>query len=102
MAETVFRDTLYHVAHATRGRLRVRYPVSWLRRRRGVVEARLRGVRGVRSVLASSVTGSIVVDYDPFALAEVRLLGHLQQLHASLDRAPARVGAPAPRPADAG
>jgi heavy metal translocating P-type ATPase len=93
---------IYHVAHATRGRLRVRYPVSWLRRRRGVVETRLRGVRGVRSVLASSVTGSIVVDYDPFALAEVRLLGHLQQLHASLDRAPARVAARAPRPADAG
>src|SRR6185436_6576106 len=70
----------HHVAHATRGRLRVRYPVPWLRRRRSAVEARLRGLTGVRAVLSSTVTGSIIIDYDPFALAEQRLIAELGEL----------------------
>ncbi len=70
--------------------------MPWLRRRRGPVETRLRGLRGVRAVLSSSVTGSIVIDYDPFALAEARLLEHLHELHRSLDGRHARASPASP------
>ena len=86
----------HHVAHATRGRLRVRYPVSWLRRRRSTVEARLRELTGVRAVLSSTVTGSIIIDYDPFALAEQRLIAELGELSDRLDRGPSRARRPSP------
>lgn len=90
----------HHVAHATRGRLRVRYPVSWLRRRRSTVEARLRGLTGVRAILTSTVTGSIVIDYDPFALAEQRLIAELGELSDRLDRGPSRARRSSPPSAE--
>jgi heavy metal translocating P-type ATPase len=73
------------IAHASRGRLRVRYPVSWLRHRRGDVETRLRAVPGVRGVSPSPVTGSVRIDYDPFRLAERALLDALDEIHTHLD-----------------
>src|SRR6185295_16891920 len=65
------------IAHASRGRLRVRYPVSWLRHRRGDVETRLRALPGVRGVSPSTTTGSVRIDYDPFRLAERALIDAL-------------------------
>src|SRR5262245_936796 len=92
------RRVSYHIAHATPGRLRLRYPIPWFKRRRSAVEGRLRRFRGVRAVLSSSVTGSILIDYDPFALAETRLLERLEELHESLDDSWSHPGAaPAPR-----
>ena len=57
------------IAHSVRGRLRVRYPAAWLRGRRGLVEARLRRLPGVRAVDGNPVTGSVRILYDPFTLA---------------------------------
>jgi Cu2+-exporting ATPase len=85
--------TGFEIAHRTSGRLRVRFPVPWLRRRGDAIEQRLRGVGGVRDVMRSPVTGSLRIDYDPFRLAEQSLLSQIE----TLTRAPARV--PAPRAA---
>ena len=60
----------HEIAHAVRGRLRVRYPVAWLRARGSVLETRLRAIPGVRAVTGNPITGSIRIDYDPFRLAE--------------------------------
>jgi heavy metal translocating P-type ATPase len=84
------------IAHASRGRLRLRYPVPWLRRRRGDVESRLRALPGVRTVTPSTITGSVRIDYDPFRLAEGALVDALQEMHGRLDQARLR-RAPAPR-----
>jgi Cu2+-exporting ATPase len=87
----------YAIAHAVRGRLRIRYPASWLSRRRAAVEASLRGIPGVRRVDGNPVTGSVLIDYDPFRLAEDALVGSLHELSQALG-APARLdGASRPR-----
>jgi manganese/zinc-transporting P-type ATPase C len=75
------------IAHSTRGRLRVRYPVPWLRRCGGDVESRLRAVPGVRTVSPSTVTGSVRIEYDPFKLAEQALLDSLEEMHEHLEGA---------------
>jgi Cu2+-exporting ATPase len=76
------------IAHSTRGRLRVRYPAAWLRGRRGLVEARLRRLPGVRSVEGSPVTGSVRILYDPFTVAEDAILASLQEMSRHLDAPP--------------
>jgi heavy metal translocating P-type ATPase len=76
------------IAHSTRGRLRVRYPVAWLRGRHGLVEAQLRRLPGVRSVEGSPVTGSVRILYDPFALAEEAIVASLQEMSRHLDAPP--------------
>jgi heavy metal translocating P-type ATPase len=68
---------MHRVAHAVHGRLRVRYPAHWLQQRRATLEQRLRGVPGVRGARGSDLTGSLLIDYDPFALAEKALLDTL-------------------------
>jgi Cu2+-exporting ATPase len=78
----------YRIAHAVRGRLRVRYAVPWLRRRQRDVEAQLRAVPGVRAVSPSPLTGSVRIDYDPFRLAEQTLVEALQQTQWRLDDVP--------------
>ena len=84
------------VAHSVRGRMRVRYPTTWLRGRRALVEARLRAVPGVRAVDASGVTGSVRIQYDPFALAEDAILASLRDLGRHLEAPPlAEPAAPA-------
>src|SRR5262245_58576928 len=75
----------YRVAHASPGRLRVRYAPAWLTDRRPVLESRLRALSGVRNVAGSPVTGSLLIDYDPFSLAETMLLGELETMTATLD-----------------
>ena len=84
----------WEIAHSVRGRLRVRYPVPWLRRRRDVVASRLRSLPGVQAVSPSTVTGSVRIDYDPFRLAEHTLLDALREMHGRLDNAPADLGQP--------
>ena len=73
------------VAHSVPGRLRVRYPATWLKARRDVVERRLRAVPGVRRVAGSAVTGSVSIDYDPFQLAEDAIMSALGELTGMLD-----------------
>jgi heavy metal translocating P-type ATPase len=80
----------YEIAHSTRGRLRVRYPVPWLRARQGTLESDLRALPGVRAVTGSTLTGSLRIEYDPFRLAEQRLV-------QTLERIDERLGAPPPR-----
>src|SRR5258705_4515797 len=80
----------YEIAHSVRGRLRIRYPAPWLRARRDIVESDLRALPGVRTVSGSPLTGSVRIEYDPFRLAEHRIVGALDQIHA-------RLGVPAPR-----
>jgi Cu2+-exporting ATPase len=80
----------YEIAHSVRGRLRLRYPVPWLRARSSTLESRLRGLRGVRTVSCSPVTGSVRIEYDPFQLAERGIV-------EALERIDERLGAPTPR-----
>jgi heavy metal translocating P-type ATPase len=75
----------WHVAHSVRGRLRVRYPVGWLKPHGDAVVAALRGVPGVRRVQGSPVTGSVRIDYDPFRLAEGVLVDALRVIDQRLD-----------------
>lgn len=77
----------YEITHAVRGRLRVRYPVVWLRTRRDVV-VRLRSLPGVRAVSGSPVTGSVRIDYDPFRLAEQGIVATLRELDQRLGGTP--------------
>jgi heavy metal translocating P-type ATPase len=77
------------VTHSVRGRLRVRDPTAWLQQCRAVLEQRLRTVPGVRTARGSDVTGSIIIDYDPFALAEKSLLQALDVMATELGARPA-------------
>lgn len=75
----------YQIAHAVRGRLRIRYPSRWLQGQRGAVEAGVRALPGVRRVDGSPLTGSVLIDYDPFRLAEAALVSELHTLTRRLD-----------------
>jgi Cu2+-exporting ATPase len=75
----------YHIAHAVRGRLRVRYPPRWLHERRQEVETGLRALPGIQRVEGSPLTGSVRIDYDPFRLAETALVSKLHALTRALD-----------------
>ena len=79
------------IAHSVRGRLRVRYPVPWLRARRGRVDSHLRALPGVRAVRESALTGSVCIDYDPFQIAEHGVVDALRQIDDYL-------GGPPPAP----
>jgi Cu2+-exporting ATPase len=70
----------FEITHRSPGRLRLRFPIPWVRRRGSAVESRLRELGGVRSVAASDVTGSLRIDFDPFRLAEQSLLAQLESL----------------------
>jgi Cu2+-exporting ATPase len=89
-----------------RGRLRVRYPVAWMRTRRADVESGIAAVPGVRAVRGNATTGSLRIDYDPFALAEDAILAHLRELTDRLDAPPSDDGPASPprrrRPGAAG
>jgi Cu2+-exporting ATPase len=86
----------YEIAHAVRGRLRIRYPSRWLRGHRGAVEEGVRALPGVRRVDGRLVTGSILIDYDPFLLAEAALVSELQTLMRRLDPSAAATVTPPP------
>jgi Cu2+-exporting ATPase len=70
----------YRVAHAVPGRLRVRYPRRWLRRRRVALEAAVARIPGVRGVTATALTGSLVIEYDRRRVAAPALLDALSRL----------------------
>jgi heavy metal translocating P-type ATPase len=80
----------HQIAHSVRGRLRVRYPVPWLRARHSALESGLRALPGVRTVSGSTVTGSLRIEYDPFQLAERHIVQTLEQIDE-------RLGAPLAR-----
>jgi len=84
----------YEIAHAVRGRLRIRYPARWFAGRRDVVEAGVRRIPGIRSVDGNPTTGSVRILYDPFLLAEASLIDNLHELSEALD-APSRARASA-------
>ncbi|HEU5197675.1 MAG TPA: heavy metal translocating P-type ATPase [Methylomirabilota bacterium] len=79
----------HEVAHSVRGRLRVRYPVAWLREQRAALESGLRAVPGVRAVSGSPVTGSVRIEYNPFELAETGIVAALTRLDQRLGAPPA-------------
>jgi Cu2+-exporting ATPase len=85
---------MHTVAHSVRGRLRVRYPSPWFQQRRATLEQRLRAVPGVRATRGSDLTGSLLIDYDPFALAEQGLLEALDALTEEITGTPRRPAAP--------
>lgn len=85
------------IAHAVRGRLRVRYPVDWLRSQQRTVEDGLRAIPGVRRVEGRHVTGSVSIDYDPFRVAEASLIKKVAALTAHLEVAAPRRAVPAPK-----
>ncbi|OLB98413.1 MAG: hypothetical protein AUH30_07735 [Candidatus Rokubacteria bacterium 13_1_40CM_68_15] len=75
----------YEIAHAVRGRLRIRYPARWFAGRRDVVEAGLRRIPGIHSVDGNPTTGSVRILYDPFLLAEAALIDNLHELSQALE-----------------
>jgi len=77
------------IAHSVRGRLRVRYPVSWLRAQREALESGLRALPGVRTVSGSAVTGSVRIEYDPFQVAERGIVEVLERMDERLGAPPA-------------
>jgi len=77
------------IAHSVRGRLRVRYPVPWLRAQRDTLESGLRALPGVRAVSGSTLTGSVRIDYDPFLLAERGIVEVLERMDERLGAPPA-------------
>jgi heavy metal translocating P-type ATPase len=91
----------FQIAHRTPGRLRLRLPAPWIRRRGAVVERRLRGLGGVRGVTSSPLTGSLRIEYDPFRLAEQSLISQLDSLLQVSVRAPAAREAGPSRAAEA-
>ncbi|HEY7363732.1 MAG TPA: heavy metal translocating P-type ATPase [Methylomirabilota bacterium] len=88
----------YHIAHAVRGRLRVRYPPWWLLERRKDVETGLRALPGIRRVEGSPLTGSVQIDYDPIRVAETALVTKLHALTRALDPSAAPGAARRPEP----
>src|SRR5262245_57876820 len=66
----------------------MRYPAGWLRSQRSTLEQRLGGVRGVRNARANDLTGSLLITYDPFELAERSLLETLDEIVRDLGAAP--------------
>jgi heavy metal translocating P-type ATPase len=87
----------YRIAHSIRGRLRIRYPVPWFRRRRAAVESRVRAVPGVHGVDGSTVTGSLRIEYDPFQVAEDVIVDALKEIDERLEQAPEPPRLPGPR-----
>jgi hypothetical protein len=72
------------VAHSIRGRLRIRYPATWLRAQGEGLETAIRALTGVRTVSHSPVTGSVRVDYDPVHLTADDLLAAIERMAAPL------------------
>ncbi len=72
------------VAHSTRGHLRVRYPIPWLKARRAPIESCLRAISGVRGMVGRTLTGSVRIDYDPFHLAEKALMDEIPAMTSSI------------------
>jgi len=91
---------MHRVAHSVRGRLRVRYPAQWFQHRRTTLEQRLRAVPGVRTARGSELTGSLLIDYDPFALAEKALVETLDALARELTAPPRHEATTAPAKID--
>jgi heavy metal translocating P-type ATPase len=81
------------VAHSIRGRLRIRYPATWLRAQGEGLETAIRALTGVRTVSHSPVTGSVRVDYDPVQLTADDLLAAIERMAAPLLPYPAPVPA---------
>jgi Cu2+-exporting ATPase len=71
---------VYQVAHAVPGRLRVRYPRRWLRRRRAALEAAVTRIPGVLGVTATALTGSFLIEYDRRRVTASVLLDALSRL----------------------
>src|SRR5262249_60244036 len=99
----------FQIAHRTPGRLRLRLPVPWIRRRGASVEEQLRGVGGGRGVTCSPLTGSLRIEYDPFPPAGQSPLPQLESLLPVRGRPasappgpPPRTGAGGPAPPSAG
>jgi hypothetical protein len=78
------------VVHTVPGRLRLRYPAPWLKSRHASVEHALRAIPGVRGVAPRATTGSVLIEYDPFRLAESALLEQvwtLNGIHGNVSKA---------------
>src|SRR4029453_17559754 len=76
------------IAHSTRGRLRVRYPAHWLEPRYSAIESELKTLPGVRTVQGRALTGSLRIDYDPYALAAEAIVDKLDRMTEALVGAP--------------
>lgn len=75
--------------HHISGRLRIRYPqLKNNPARAKVVETALRKIDGVRSVETSTVTGSLLVRYDPHAGRRTALLEKLYHVKQQLGLVP--------------
>ena len=69
-----------HQIHHVPGRLRVRVPsVKGNPECGGVVEASMRGISGVKHVRSNTLTGSVVVEYDPGVTDTASLFAGLRE-----------------------
>jgi P-type Cu2+ transporter len=85
------------IAHSVRGRLRVRYPAHWLEPRYSAIESELKTLPGVRTVQGRSLTGSLRIDYDPYALAAEAIVDKLDRMTEALVGAPPTSSSAHPR-----
>ena len=69
------------VLHRVPGRVRVHLP-AWTGQGKRYIETRLRQVPGVRSVQANSLTGNILIQFDPTVIDEQHILEVVRTLEA--------------------
>src|SRR5579859_1937404 len=85
MSSAVAEET--SILHSIPGRLRVHLP-AWSGQGKRQVETRLRQSPGVRSVQANTLTGNILVQYDPAKTNEQTILKEVQALDLNTTDAP--------------
>ncbi|MCA1668206.1 MAG: heavy-metal-associated domain-containing protein, partial [Thermomicrobia bacterium] len=66
MSAVVAEEPQAHLIHAVPGRIRVHVPGLSAPRERGI-ETRLRALPGVRSAQANTLTGNVLIRFDPAA-----------------------------------
>jgi copper chaperone CopZ len=83
--------------HAIPGRARI-HLAEWPDQEQRQIEARLRRIKGVRSVQANALTGNVLIRYDPSAVDNATLLSSLANLETA-DQPPDTAPVPESRPA---
>jgi cation-transporting ATPase I len=69
----------FRILHTLPGRLRLHLP-EWSGQGKRGIEAHLRNMQGIRSVQANSVTGNVLIQYDPAVMNEQAILAEVRAL----------------------
>ncbi|GAC1403579.1 MAG: hypothetical protein NVSMB49_21230 [Ktedonobacteraceae bacterium] len=83
------------VLHTIPGRMRVHIP-DWEGQGKRDIEAQVRQISGVQRVQVNTLTGNLLILFDPIIIDEKTLLEHIRTLDTHLDEQPEREVAPPP------